>query len=315
MTLTLDAWMGRIRSEYLEDFIAGGGSAVKFAVPGGGAPQVIDTLQEAALRQGYLVASVDAGETKVQLIDQLFFAVSRQIDWEALAQAIRVRAITESGYALPAAGPLSIASIADTNSAEARFVRNNLQQWFSVNVLRDHRMSQEFRQAMAVLCLQPLDLPITDDGLYQRVLDWLHGDLRLISSLKPAQIYQKISRKNARDLFISLGRWCPFAGRAGLTLIIDIGACSVPRRAMASGSIFYSRTMVMDLYEVLRQFIDETDDLQSIFVAVVAAPEFLTDDSRGLSTYDALQMRVSEEVRDRTYDNPLAGLVRLSTGS
>jgi hypothetical protein len=176
-------------------------------------------------------------------------------------------------------------------------------------------MSPEFRQAMAVLCLQPLDMATTDDGLYQRVVDWLRGDLRLISAVKPAQIYQKISRKNARDMFISLGRWCRFAGRAGLTLVIDIGACSVPKRTMAGASIFYSRTMVMDLYEVLRQFIDETDDLQSIFVAIVAAPEFLSDDSRGLSTYDALQMRVSEEVRDRTHDNPLAGLVRLSTNS
>jgi hypothetical protein len=315
VTLTLDFWMKSIRSEYLDDFIAGGGSAVKFAVPDSGAPRVIATLQETALSQGYLVASVDAGETKVHLIDQLFYAVSRQITWEALAQAIRVRAINESGYALPGTGPLSIASIAETNSAEQSFVRKNLQQWFSVNVLRDHRMSQEFRQAMAVLCLQPLDMPMTDDGLYHRVLEWLSGDLRLISAVKPAQIYQKITRKNARDLFISLGRWCRFAGRAGLTVIVDIGACSVPKRALAAGFNFYTRPMVVDLYEVLRQFIDDTDDLESLFVAVIAAPEFLADDSRGLSTYDALQMRVSEEVRDRTHDNPLAGLVRLSTVS
>jgi hypothetical protein len=315
VTLTLDDWITSIRTEYLRDFIAGGGSAVKFVVPDEGAPIVLSAIREAALGLGYLAASVDAGETKVQLIDQLFFAVSRQIDWEALAQAIRVRAISESGYALPADGLLSIGSIADANSAEQNFVRISLERWFTDKVLRDHRLSQEFRQAMAVLCLEPLRLPITDDGLYHRVLEWLRGDLRLISAVKPAQIYQKVARKNARDLFISLGRWCRFAGRAGLTVIVDIGACSVPKRAMAAGFNFYTRPMVVDLYEVLRQFIDDTDDLESLFVAVIAAPEFPTDDSRGLPTYDALQMRVSEEVRDRTHDNPLAGLVRLSTVS
>ena len=41
-------------------------------------------------------------------------------------------------------------------------------------------------------------------------------------------------------------------------------------------------------------------------------PEFLTDTRRGLSRYEALKLRIWDEVRDRQYQNPLGALIRLS---
>ncbi|MEA2535149.1 MAG: system ATP-binding protein BrxC/D, partial [Actinomycetota bacterium] len=40
--------------------------------------------------------------------------------------------------------------------------------------------------------------------------------------------------------------------------------------------------------------------------------EFETDETRGLTSYTALQLRVADEVRDRRRVNPFAALVRLS---
>ena len=44
-------------------------------------------------------------------------------------------------------------------------------------------------------------------------------------------------------------------------------------------------------------------------------PEFLTDVRRGLNRYEALKLRIWDEVRDRQYQNPLGALIRLSGSS
>jgi hypothetical protein len=75
---------------------------------------------------------------------------------------------------------------------------------------------------------------------------------------------------------------------------------------------YYSKAMVMDAYEVLRQLVDATDDLAATLVAVVAPLDFVTDETRGLTSYTALQLRVADEVRDRRRVNPFAALVRLN---
>jgi hypothetical protein len=71
--------------------------------------------------------------------------------------------------------------------------------------------------------------------------------------------------------------------------------------------------MVLDAYEVLRQLVDGTDELQGCLVVVVCPLEFLGNEyGRGLAGYQALHMRVYDEVRDQNRVNPLAALIRLS---
>jgi hypothetical protein len=46
-------------------------------------------------------------------------------------------------------------------------------------------------------------------------------------------------------------------------------------------------------------------------VVVTAAPEFVTDPYRGIDAYQALKLRIIDEVRDRRRDNPYSSLIRL----
>ena len=46
---------------------------------------------------------------------------------------------------------------------------------------------------------------------------------------------------------------------------------------------------------------------------VVAAPEFTTDANRGVDAYQALKLRIHDEVRDRNRDNPFSSLVRVGS--
>ena len=313
MTIATAEWLETFSKEYLNDFIPKGGATVKFLV--GDVNERLAVVEGLAMerdKRNYLITAVDGAATKVHLVDQLFFAVARQVDWLALAAVIRGRALEELGYAA-AGSELTIAAIAQANSVTSYLVRNNIDRWLSENVFHDYSMTHEFRLAMMRLCLDPMSNPYQGDGgISDLVIDWLCGDLRLISALKPAFIYQKIARHNARDTFVSLSHWVRVAGHAGIIMTVDISAYLVRvRAAVPPGGTYYTRAATMDLYEALRQFVDSIDELDGAVVVVLAAPEFLSDDDRGLRMYRALEARVAEEVRDRVRDNPVAGLIRL----
>ena len=141
-------------------------------------------------------------------------------------------------------------------------------------------MSQEFRIAMIRLCMAALD---PGDASPIAVKEWLRGELRLISALKAALIFQKIARHNARHLLFSLAHWVKAVGRNGLVLGLDISRYLVSARPPDRGDTFYySVPGTLDAYEVLRQFIDGTDELESCLIVVIASQEFLTDERRGL---------------------------------
>ena len=84
--------------------------------------------------------------------------------------------------------------------------------------------------------------------------------------------------------------------------------CAVSKRPPEATASIYTKAACLDVYELLRQLIDATDELASCFVLVTTAPETLIDPKRGIEhNYPALKMRIWNEVRDRQRANPLCG--------
>ena len=316
MDLTSEAWLAIIGREYLGDFVSQGGAAVKFAITS--EPEHREALRSAIGRmaesEGYLCVSVDAVRTKIHMVDHLFHEIARQVDWDALAYAFVRRTLEENGYRLPDdRGAFLLARIAELNDREEMFLRNELKKWLERAIFRDYQMSQEFRIAMIRLCLAQLDPEGVSSFLSNAIKEWLRGELRLVSAVKEALIFQKVGRHNARHMLFSLAHWLRVNGRTGLLLTLDISRYAVTRRPKdSSEGLYYSTPAAMDAYEVLRQFIDGTDELEGGMIIVLAGPEFIDDDRRGLNRYDALRLRISDEVHDRRRQNPLASMVRLS---
>ncbi|MCC6177984.1 MAG: DUF2791 family P-loop domain-containing protein [Chloroflexi bacterium] len=316
MEIRSGEWIGLITREYLADFIDAGGAAVKVAVAGDahGRATVRDALQTSADASGYQFAFVDASVTKVQLIDRLFHAVARQIDWERLARAFLARVLANEGYRLPESERgLTLAAIAGLNDLPERGLHIKIESLLWDALFRDYAMTQEFRLAMVRLCRAQL-YPDDEPAVTEAVLEWLRGDLRRISALKKALIFQKVARHNARDLLASLSHWLKRAGQRGLVLVVDIARCAevVPRSERDEG-VYYSRPATFDVYETLRELIDGVDQAEASFVVVLAGPDFVTDQRRGLTTYPALYYRLASEVHDEYRPNPLAALVRVAT--
>jgi hypothetical protein len=166
---------------------------------------------------------------------------------------------------------------------------------------------------MLRLCSALLDRGDVDPAERDTVLGWLRGEKLPAAALRRAGLVARVARHNARALLVSTTRWVRRAGRPGIVLAIDLERLLVARRPPAGlrDGVYYSKAAALDAYEVLRQLIDATDELEGLFVAVLLPPDLITDEGRGLPAYTALHLRVADEVRDRRRPNPYAALVRI----
>lgn len=317
--LTTTDWLPIIQREYFGDFVMNGGAAVKFAVTEteGDRAALIDDLRKVALDEGYLFVSVDAATTKVHMIDRLFNSIARQIDWDDLAYSFLTAMLTEARYSVPDRKDFNLSALGEANGLDTKDMRKIVNIRLRDSLFKDYEMTQEFRMAMLGLCRSQLDPGEVGTGLSGSIKQWLFGDLHLISALKPLSIFRKIGRHNGRYMLFSLSYWLRACGRGGLAMSLDISRLLYTKpKGMddPTGGLFYSLPAVRDGYEVLRQFIDGTDELQHCFICVVVPQEFVLskdDCPRGMGAYDALRLRVSDDVSDRRYANPLYSLVRL----
>lgn len=300
-----------LAEHYLADYLPHGGAAVKLAVAGSDTTtsRLHDSLKAAAHDQ--LFVALDAETTKLSQIDQIFFAVSRAIDWQQLAQAVARNAYDDIGF--PAAASVKVADVAALHEMDARELYRSVRRKLEQTLLGDLTLTRELRRAVLRLAQVELGSGDVDRQEHDAVLAWLTGEKVSVVALRPALIHSKIGRHNARDLLLSVSRLLLQTGGGGLVLLLDGARLAETRRPPAEQrtGIYYSKAAVLDAFEVLRQLIDATDDLRGVLAIMVVPPEVITDESRGLPAYDALRLRVADEVRDRRRANPFAALVRL----
>jgi hypothetical protein len=316
MDLRPQEWFHTLRQEYLQRFVGQGGSSVKFVVTTSDSDRMKVQTQLATLagHEGYACVPVDAKETKIHMMDKFFHQVARHIQWDDLASQFVRRLLQENGYQIPdGKEKFCMSGVARMNERAEPLMRRDLNSWLERSIYRDTQMCQEFRMAMIRLCLGQMDSGSESPFMTEPVKAWLCGEIRQISALKEALIFQKISRTNARYMFVSLSRWLRLAGKTGLVVSLDLSRCLVNKKPDSPEGLYYGVSATLDAYEMLRQFIDGTDELESLLLVVHVPSEFLTDGRRGLNRYEALKLRIWDEVRDRQYQNPLGALIRLES--
>lgn len=300
--------------EYLRGYVDTGGCAIKFVVAD---DSVANDFRERVVHAGrqasYVVACVDAAVTRVNLMEQIFFEVARQVDWDDLAARALRNAVAEVGFPAPTVDTPTVDELASHYQTDARELKRDVDRELQQHIFRDYDMVPEFRIGMLRLCQAAFRTGQVSDAEHIALLEWLHGDLQKMSALKSALIYRRVARHNARQMLYSLPHWLATNGFAGLLLVIDIRRLSVARRPPVDerAGQYYTRPGLLDTYEVLRELVDSTDELARCCVVVIASPELLTDEARGLDAYQALKLRIFDEIRDRRRDNPFSSLVRI----
>lgn len=314
----LDDWLEVIGKDYLGDFIAAGGSAVKVVVVGNEevAERLHQGLARVGLPLGYTVASVDAAETRVQLVDQVYIACARQVDWSAVGSRLAQAAYEAAGFpASPDA--LGVADVAHRHEVDTGELYRSVRRQLELALLNDPRLPRDLRTALLRLGQHALSWPpgAADSETRETVLAWLRGETVPLARLRAAGIAARLARHNARGLLTALGHVHQRVGLPGMVIEIDLSRLTVARRPPVDErqGYYYSKAAVLDAYEMLRQLLDAVDRTRALFVVAVLPPELVTDEARGLPAYSALQLRVADEVRDRRRANPYAPLVRLET--
>lgn len=313
--IPLEEWLHHIREEYLDRFISAGGGAVKFLA----APSPTDfakareEMAAAGRQQGYFFVSLDSKLVKTHLIDKLFHAVAKEVPWMELSRHFVEQLAREEQLTLSET-PFNLREAALLNGQDSKQLVWRLNQLLQRKIFSNIRLTHEFKMAMMRLCqrtINPEDISLMNADA---VIEWLHGDLRHIGALKPLQIFQKIARHNGRDMLFSLAHWLHLTGYSGLILTIDLERVleEIKPAERKEGELYYSLQACMDTYETLRQFIDASHELDHGFLLVAVPKAFIENEKRGFSSYDALRLRLIDDVRDRERGNPLGPLVKLS---
>ncbi len=307
-------WLRFIEQEYLAGFIRDGGSAVKFAVPLEARlrTSLFSGLDDIGQRGGYLVAGISAADTKIHLIDEIFFRVAQQVPWRELSRKIIAGLAAESGYhwVEGAADPLYL-RLAEESGVDPQMLLLDLKKAIWNKVYKHPLLSRDFRVAMNHLCLAELLGGEEGATTVQVLTDWLTGRNKAVSAVKSYEIFRRINRATARYCVESMARWVRLAGYPGMVILVDAQRVMLAQNPRDE-SVYYSKGALLDAYEVLREFIDRADRLEGCFLAVVPDLAFLEDHRRGLAAYTALQNRVFDEVRDRSLVNPMASLARIA---
>jgi len=300
--------------EYLTGYIDCGGAAVKLLAIGDDATRAHLSSRLNEFDGGFAVATVDAADTRIHLVDQLFMAIARQLDWVALASAVVRSALERAAFPAPDGdADIDLGAIARHHDLDAAELYRSVRRVLEQIVLRDTELSHEFRVAMLRLCQERLGRGDVSLDERETVIGWLCGERLPAAALRRVSLQAKVARHNARPLLVSLTRWLRLAGRRGLLLHLDLDRLAVVRRpppGLRDGH-YYSKAATLDAYEMVRQLIDATDEFDGLFVAATLPTPLIRDDVRGLPAYTALQLRVIDEVRDRRRVNPYATLVRI----
>lgn len=317
--IPVDEYAEFLDREYLASYVAEGGAAVKFVVAADDADAraVSEAIRARAGAAGYQTAAVDAAAARIHMIDQVFFEVARQVDWDAVAASAVREAWAAIAHPVAEGGELTVDAVAAHHGVEAGELTRDVNRELQRRIYKDYAMVQEFRIAMLRLCQFQLATGQVTEAEHTAVLDWLRGDLRRITLLRSALIFRRIGRHNARQMVFSLAHWLAVNAKAGLVLELDIRRLAVARRPPPDErqGVYYTKAALLDAYELLRQLVDNTDEAAHCCVVVVAAPEFLTDTNRGLDAYQALKLRIYDEVRDVRRDNPYSSLIRLGVAA
>lgn len=305
----MDFW----KEKYLENYMASGGSKIKFVTgrTGSGKTHFLEILAMEAENMGYISISLSARELWIHDFKEIYTAVLRKVNLLECLKLCSHEVILQLGYD-PEVIPDNI-SFADYLSSQGlldpltkREIRHQLEILFLANPLIDNN----FALACAMLTGGILGHPLLEDSNLKLLMLWLEGSREAkLSSLRRLGLSpSKITKYNARHMLRSLVEVCCLAGFKGLVISID--NMEVLVSADSAAAIRYSRLKREDAYESIRELIDEIDTLKHTMFVFSFDRSLMDDEVRGLKSYQALWMRIQNEIESKRF-NRFADIVDL----
>lgn len=282
--------------EYLEDFIRRGGSKVKFLVgrEGSGKTHLLRLLADAAAERDYLTALVDARDIRLNKFQTFYQSVLAGMDVTQLVRRYCAGLVGGLGYPpgeIPA--DMSFMNWVIARGQVPKLVRTELMKALE-ELYRNRRLNQYFALAFIYLCQDHLGLQALEPDQHAALVAWLQGNTLPNRAMHRMHIYSRIDKYNARHMLRSLVEVARLAGYAGLFVAVD--NLEVVAARGPSGRPLYTRAARDEVYESLRQLIDDIDGLDGVFFVFALRNDLLVDQKAGIKTHEPLYLRLQNEV-------------------
>ena len=299
ITVGLSSLTDFLKAQYLQSYIPEGGSKIKCVTgrPGCGKTHFAQTMVHEAEDEGFLTLSFSAKQVWLHDFREVYLEIFRRCDIERVLSGCANQIIRELGYDPGEIAPGKnlmdhLAERGESDPLSKGAIRDALRRYFT----RNPRLDNTFAGCCSLLTGGILGHPLLESASRELILGYMNGD----KSVKLAQMRSlglspsAITKYNARHLLRSLCEVVRLAGYRGLLIVIDDMEILLNRAP--GDAIRYTKLRREDTYESIRQLIDDIDSMRNVMFLLCFRRELMDDDSYGMKSYQALWMRVQNEV-------------------
>jgi hypothetical protein len=310
MTIGRDLWLDHFVNHYLTNYIAYGGSKVKFLVgnEGTGKTHMLYNIQYEAEKLGYASVFISARISEYRLNDMpnLYREIASKIDVDQIVKGLCATVLRQLGYEKEinkSNGDLINLLMEEglNRSAAEREVRKAI--W---TVTRNIDFGSSF--ATFVNNVVTDTLVNKKHSKVEIAFKWITGQRLDRYEKQSTGLFETLQRSNSKSWFNSLIKTLNVAGITGLIVLLDDIEVITERTSM-SNRFLYTTTATKDTYELFRQIIDDCEALQGLLFIMAGRRCVLEDHHRGFRSYEALWMRIQTGLVPTRRFNPLADIV------
>ncbi len=287
------------RDRYFREFLKEGGSKIKFVTGqrGSGKTHTLNLVSSLAKREEYVTVSFSAKDIWLNDFREVYLEILRQSNILALLQGCSDRVVEKMGF-FPQDIPegMTFIDLLGQNAMADALNRREIRQLLKEMFLDNPHMDNNFGLACSIICGGMLGHPSLEEQNRDLLLSWMHGDKKIrVTTLRPLGLAPtKITKYNARNMLRSLSEVVTLSGYSGLLVTIDNLEVLVDKSGL--NPMHYTKMKREDSYESIRQLIDDIDNFKNIMFVFGFGRELLDNDNAGLKSYQALWMRIQNEI-------------------
>lgn len=299
VSVGMDSLTEFLKKQYLESYIAYGGSKIKFVTgrPGSGKTHMANLMRMEADSLGYKTVVFSAKEVWLHDFREIYLEILHQCNIEQVLEGCANRIIIELGNdpARISAGQNLMDYLSEIGEADP-LIRGEIRTLLREKFIRNPRLDHNFGYACSLLVGGLLGHPLLEDANRELLLAFLQGDKTVkISHLRALGLSpSRVTKYNARNLLRSLSELIHLAGYAGLLVVIDDMEILLNR---TMGELKrYTKLRREDAYESIRQLIDDIDNMRYIMFLFCFERDLIDNENYGIKSYQALWLRIQNEV-------------------
>lgn len=308
--LTVDnPWLESMTNHCIGRVIDRGGCKVKiiFGDQGSGKSHYLRYIQNYAIHRGYLVTLLNLQQLEFKITDliHLYTIIVDGIDLDRIKMSMLSAMLNQLGYELTMYesfdGPL-VDFLKENEDAPEFMARRNIRTCIN-QMAKKLDISFSFR----LFLMRYMEAIADQDDKTIEILErWLKGQKLEPIERKQCQLFERLNKQNARVWLYSLSEIAKFGGYKGVVIMFDQFEALLPE---FNGPVKYSNAKRNDVYEMLRQLIDDLDVLRNFMLLIAGNSQILHSERFGLRSYEALWMRIRQSYNQSYVFNPYSDLV------